>query len=79
MSADTRTPVDRARDILAACLADEFGDGITVTHDDTGWQARRNGVVFCRAERGPQLRALVPYMDPGASYAPEFAGPDDAA
>jgi hypothetical protein len=65
MSADTRTPVERARDILAACLAEEFGDGITVTHDDSGWQARRNGVVFCRSQTGPGLRALVPYMGTG--------------
>jgi hypothetical protein len=75
-----REPLEIARDMLAANLAAEIGEGVTVTHDVTGWQARRNGVVFCRAESGPALRALAAYMDPGPAYAPEFAGPDgDAA
>lgn len=61
---DDRSPIDRARDVLARRIESEF-PGVTITRDVLGWRASRDGVQFCRAQSEPGLRALIPYTDPG--------------
>jgi hypothetical protein len=71
---DGREPIEIARDMLARALESEF-PGVQISHGPYGWTASRDGVEICRAQSGPGLRALIPFMDKG----PSTAGPEDAA
>jgi hypothetical protein len=68
-----REPIDRARDVLAMRIEDDY-PGITAGHDIRGWWAMRGGRLICRAESEPGLRAILPHCLGRADAAPDVSG-----
>jgi hypothetical protein len=57
-----RPPIDRARDVVAADLQDQF-PGWNIGHDVFGWHAtRRRDEKVIRAQSSPGLAALLPFV-----------------